>query len=235
MPTVELGVRHVVVRPRSRLTIERAPATGFQSLGLSSGRDGFLYVPPSFNPSPLAPAPLLVLLHGAGASAEQWRTAGLDMMVDALGIVVLCPSSRASTWDLFTTGWGPDVQFLDAALASVFSRVHVDPERVALAGFSDGASYALSLGLYNGDLFKALIGFSPGFLAAAGANGTPRVFIQHGTADPVLPVAGARSIVSLLRGRNYDVTYTEFDGGHTVTDAEQREAATWFVPLPPGP
>jgi phospholipase/carboxylesterase len=35
---------------------------------------------------------------------------------------------------------------------------------VALGGFSDGASYALSLDLTNGDLFASLIAFSPGFI-----------------------------------------------------------------------
>jgi predicted esterase len=32
--------------------------------------------------------------------------------------------------------------------------VAIDPARVAIGGFSDGATYALSLGLINGDLFK---------------------------------------------------------------------------------
>ncbi len=207
---------------------------GFQPLGLSAGRDGLLYVPPSFNPSPLAPAPLLVLLHGAGGSADDWQGAGLEAMVDQLGIVVLCPSSRDRTWDFLTGGWGPDVQFIDAALARTFQRVHVDPARVALGGFSDGASYALSLGIFNGDLFSHLIGFSPGFLAAAGKNGDPRIFVMHGTEDPVLPIGpSSRRIVDLLQKRGYDVTYTEFAGVHEVTDAEMRAAATWFVPLPP--
>jgi len=42
-----------------------------------------------------------------------------------------------------------------------------DPARVTLGGFSDGATYALSIGLANGDLFPQVIGCSPGFIAQA--------------------------------------------------------------------
>ena len=219
-------------RLHSRTTGSGAtPTVGFQPLGLSAGRDGFIYVSPSVSVS--TPTPLMVLLHGATGSAEQWRTGGIEAMVDGLGVVVMCPSARDRTWDFWTTGWGADVQFIDAALAKTFERCRIDPTRIALGGFSDGASYGLSLGVFNGDLFSHLIGFSPGFLAAAGRNGAPKVYIQHGTADAVLPLSGARGIVDLLRTRGYDVTFTEFDGGHEVSDAQQRAAATWFVPPSP--
>src|SRR3712207_7974813 len=51
------------------------------------------------------------------------------------------------------------------------------------AGFSDGASYALSLGIPNGDLFTHLVAFSPGFAAPDGQRGHPRVFVGHGVDD----------------------------------------------------
>ena len=80
---------------------------------------------------------------------------------------------------------------LDAALAEVFDRFRVDGERVAIAGFSDGATYALSLGIINGDLFKEIIAFSPGFIISSARKplGAPRIFISHGTEDPVLPIS----------------------------------------------
>jgi phospholipase/carboxylesterase len=55
-------------------------------------------------------------------------------------------------------------------------------------GFSDGASYALSLGLTNGDLFRHVIAFSPGFMAPAARRGEPPVFVSHITRDGVLPI-----------------------------------------------
>ncbi|MFC6592325.1 alpha/beta hydrolase [Deinococcus lacus] len=119
---------------------------------------------------------------------------------------------------------------MDRALQLVFSRYAVDPAHLALDGFSDGASYALSLGLGNGDLFSHLLGFSPGFLAPAGQVGRPRIFVSHGTADRVLPVERCgRVIRDQLRGAGYDLHYREFAGGHTVPSEVQAEALAWWL------
>jgi predicted esterase len=88
---------------------------------------------------------------------------------------------------------------------------------VAVAGFSDGASYALSIGLASGDLFAHVLAWSPGFLAPSDAVGRPRVFVSHGIHDRVLPIDRcSRRLVPVLRADGYDVHYQEFDGGHSV-------------------
>jgi phospholipase/carboxylesterase len=94
----------------------------------------------------------------------------------------------------------------------------VDPRRIAVAGFSDGASYALILGLANGDLFASVAAFSPGFLSvAASPVGRPRIFISHGLKDEILPVdRSSRPIVSTLGKLGYDVTFRSFDGRHSL-------------------
>ena len=143
---------------------------------------------------------------------------------------MLAPSSVAATWDLIAGGLGRDVAVLDAALEQVFARQPV--ERVAFGGFSDGASYALSLGLANGDLADAVLAFSPGFVAAPGVVGRPRIWISHGTGDRVLPIdrCGRRVVHDLTRG-GHDVTYEEFDGGHVVTPELVTAALeTWLGP-----
>jgi phospholipase/carboxylesterase len=112
-------------------------------------------------------------------------------------------------------GYGPDVAFLDEALAAVFARFAVGS--VAVSGFSDGASYALSIGLANGDLFGHVLAWSPGFMAPPDLAGRPRVFVSHGTGDRVLPIDRcSRRLVPSLRADGYDVAYEEFDGGHAV-------------------
>jgi len=99
-------------------------------------------------------------------------------------------------------GLGPDVGALDIALGTVFERFGVDADRVASAGFSDGASYALTLGLMNGDLFSRVFAFSPGFVVPGERRGRPRVFLSHGRADTVLPIDRCgRRIVATLRSR----------------------------------
>lgn len=120
--------------------------------------------------------------------------------------------------------------FLDGALTQVFSQYSIDPDRLAIGGFSDGAPYALSLGLSNGDLFSHIIAFSPGFFHTAGATGKPQVFISHGVHDPVLPIPPcSRRIVPQLERRQYKVTYWEFNGGHTIPDTICKKAVQWLL------
>jgi phospholipase/carboxylesterase len=149
-------------------------------------------------------------------------------LADEHGILLLAPDSRAATWDVIRGGFGPDVAFLDRALERVFASCPVDPGRVALEGFSDGASYALSLGIGNGDLFTHLIAFSPGFAAPAVQVGRPRILVTHGVHDAVLPIDRcSRRLVPALEGAGYDVTYEEFDGGHVVPPELARQAVLW--------
>jgi phospholipase/carboxylesterase len=119
---------------------------------------------------------------------------------------------------------------IDRALEQTFSCYAIDPERLAIGGFSDGASYALSLGISNGDLFTHVLAFSPGFVAPAGRPGSPRIFVSHGVRDGVLPIDRcSRRIVPELERGGYDVLFREFDGGHTLPPEIASEAVGWFT------
>jgi phospholipase/carboxylesterase len=195
-------------------------------LGLGDARrDGIIQMP---SPLPTGKVPLLVFLHGATQSgAGVLRRIG--PAADDAGVAVLAPDSRATTWDAIVDDFGEDVAFLNRALEFVFARLNVDPARLAVGGFSDGASYALSLGLANGDLFPRLVACSPGFVVQAPAAGRPRIFISHGTADQILPIDQcSRVIVPRLRSRGYDVTYREFEGRHELPPGIATEAARWI-------
>ena len=78
-------------------------------------------------------------------------------------MIIVSPQSQSSSWDVIRDGYGPDVKYMDEALSALFSKCTIDPNRCSIGGFSDGASYALSLGVTNGDLFNKIIAFSPGF------------------------------------------------------------------------
>ena len=115
------------------------------------------------------------MLHGAGASASDVLPM-VTPFADRYSMLVLAPDSRGATWDVIQRGFGPDVAFLDQALDDLFGVCGVDPEHVAIAGFSDGGSYALSLGLRNPDLFKNILAFSPGFVVPGGSRDSARRF-----------------------------------------------------------
>jgi predicted esterase len=107
------------------------------------GADGLLLVPRTAQSVTM---PLIVILHGAGGEANQ-ALRYLHTHTDDLDNLLLVVKSHGGTWDAIRGGFGTDVAALDAALAEVFDRFQVDGERVAIAGFSDGATYALSLGI----------------------------------------------------------------------------------------
>ena len=208
-------------RPRLSFTagLERLQVDG-------GGAGGLLYVPAGVRPE--LPTPLVLVLHGAGATAQH----GLDPLIgqaDDAGLILVAPSSQRETWDLLLGGYGPDVAWIDRVLAEVFQRLPVDPTRLAVGGFSDGASYALSLGLTNGDLFSHVLAFSPGFAAPARRRGRPRLFLSHGTRDRVLPIhACSRRLVPELRQTGYQVRYREFEGGHVIPPAIVLDAVAWL-------
>jgi len=215
------------VAARPRPGAETSLVSGPLGLG-DRRRDGVIQMP-------TAPAagklPLLVFMHGATQSgAGLLRRIG--SAADQAGVVLLLPDSRGTTWDAITDNFGDDVTFLNRALDFVFARLNVDASRIAIGGFSDGASYALSLGLANGDLFPRIVACSPGFVVQAAAQGRPRVFISHGTADQILPIDQcSRVIVPRLRSRGYDVTYREFEGRHELPPDIANAAMHWMTAL----
>ena len=154
----------------------------------------------------------------------------MQSLADDFGIIIVAPDSRGETWDSSRGGLGPDVEFIDRVLHHVFAHYPIDPQRIAIAGFSDGASYALTLGIINGDLFTHIIAFSPGYVATNYANGHPQIFVSHGNQDEILDVEKtSRFIVPGLQRNGFHVTYREFNGPHTVPPEIAREAMVWWL------
>jgi predicted esterase len=205
--------------------VSRSTRTGLLSIdGPEGGLLALGYVPA---PADSGPYRLVLLLHGAGGSCRQ----GLDLLLpvaDEHRLLLVAPKSAAGTWDLIVDGFGPDVRRIDRVLEEILDSHPV--ERMVVGGFSDGASYALSIGLTNGDLFDAVLAFSPGFAAPLVVHGQPRVFVAHGTRDRVLPVdACSRRLVRRLQALEYRVSYEEFDGGHEVPGHVVDRAMSWLL------
>jgi phospholipase/carboxylesterase len=204
----------------------KAAQTGLHPLGLTKGKDGVLSVPPGYKPE--KPVPLIFMLHGALGRDDGYNN--FCKLAAGHGIAVVTPDSRGRTWDFILGGFGPDIAFLDRALTHTFERVAVDPRRIGLAGFSDGASYALTVGLANGDLFSHILAFSPGYMGPPARVGKPRVFVSHGDRDDILPVSASRDrIVPQLKQGGYAVTYKEFKGGHDLSPELGHEAFRWMI------
>jgi predicted esterase len=204
------------------------PEPGLQKLGLGSRRDSYIYVPPDYRAN--QPRPLVLLLHGAGGHAHD----GLRILLhlaDKENLILVAPASHAATWDIIARrAYGADLALVDRSLDYVFGHYAIDPAHVGIGGFSDGASYALTLGLANGALFTHVLAFSPGFIGPIEQRGAPAVFVSHGDQDTVLSIdACGRKIERQLRAVDYALTYREFQGGHVIPPEVAVEAVSWFI------
>ena len=204
----------------------RGTVTGNDVIYGEDLRRAYLRVPPTY--TPFVPAPLIVALHPGGGRGDTFEAA-FASRTDALGAIVIAPDSLGQTWDIVQgTRFSADVPFINDILDQVFDRCNIDTSRIAMLGFSDGASYALSLGLSNGDQVAGIVAFSPGFYEVDALHGKPAVFMSHGTSDTVLPISLSQGIVADLEGKGYDVTFVEFDGRHEVPIAIADQAMAWL-------
>ncbi|HJQ85720.1 MAG TPA: hypothetical protein VKA21_16655 [Candidatus Binatia bacterium] len=192
-------------------------------------------------PEPLDPQrayPLLTVFHGAGRQDELLVRAyrGEATHRDALFFI---PRSTYPTWDLLVGQERHDLDFLEQAYGEIYRRVRVDHHRQALIGYSDGASYALAVGLSNPRLFSAVMGWAAGFVvfdrsAIRPTDPRPRIFLEHGTHDTLFPFEEiAVRNCDLLRSLGYDVELRVDEGGiHWPSREFQPAALDWFFTGP---
>ena len=198
-------------------------ATGTTVIGTSvpyssQSQEAFMYVPTGYNAS--VPSAFMLVYHPENTTAF----AGIQLFqphADAANIILLAVDSYNTTWDyIYSENYGFDVQFSNDALAAAFKVVNVDATRVAVGGFSDGATYSLTVGRTNGDLFSHVIAFSPAEMLPYTTKGSPKFFISQGLNDPGDdPVDAGRFITAKLQAAGYTVDYVEFNGVHEIPDA----------------
>ncbi|MEO7366043.1 MAG: hypothetical protein ABIW03_06965 [Sphingomicrobium sp.] len=211
--------------------------------GITKIADGaILYRPPTLV---RGTHPLIVLLHGADQGADELISL-FRREADQRGLILLAPKSAGGTWDLALSAarfhgrppkngempeFGPDVARIDAALSTAFQRTAIDPRLVILAGFSDGASYALSLGLANSELVHGILAFAPGMMIAPGqVSLTQRLFIAHGGTDRAIPIKVSRDgLAPALAAAGMKVQFREFYGGHEVNRKALDEGLTFVL------
>jgi len=181
-------------------------------------------------------APVLVALHGRGASAED--LADLGDVIDpelaqvypdaprpwpARGPVGLCwydsgPDRKAEIADSRAK--------LGRTLAAVRTSVSDGP--LILLGFSQGALMTMDTGLREGSPARALVALSGYLDEDVGGPASPPLLLVHGTVDDVVPVEKGRDAKARLEARGVRVTYREFHMAHEIRPEVVR-AITQFV------
>jgi phospholipase/carboxylesterase len=218
------------VEPRAPVGAAEVPAGGLVTI-TNGPTQGYLLLPPV---EPDRTYPLVTILHGAGRQDELLVRAYRDEPSRRHAIFFI-PRSTSPTWDLLIGEDRPDLDFLEHAYAEIYRRVPVDHARQALIGYSDGASYALAIGLSNPRLFAAIMGWAAGFVVfdpsgVAPTDPRPKILLEHGTHDPVFPFEEvAVPNCAILRRLGYDVELRVDDGGiHWPSSTFQTAALDWF-------
>jgi phospholipase/carboxylesterase len=203
---------------------------------------------PRLPPAKGAATQLVVLLHGYGADgddliglASHWQNLlpgaafvaphAPDRVPGAPSGFQWFPISRIDPHEMQNgvVAAAPRIEeFLDAELA----RLNLPPERLALAGFSQGAMLAMHLGLRRAVPPAAILGFS-GLLAGPppATTSPPPVLLTHGDADTVIPVGAMFAAAGSLGRAGVPVQWHLARGmGHGI-DPEGLDMAGRFLAL----
>lgn len=226
MDSLRLDVAHEPPGPLAAtastglLVVERGPSRAF------------VLTPAQIDPQRVYP--LVTVLHGAGRQDELLARACLEEP-DRRQAIFVVPRSVQLSWDLISGGERPDLDFLEWIYGQIYQRYPVDPARQALLGYSDGASYALSVGLSNPHLFSAVMGWAAGFAAIDDSHVAPDapkppILLEHGTHDELFSFERvALPMRAELERLGYRVDFRVDEGGrHWPSGSFHGEALDWF-------
>ncbi len=190
--------------------------------------------------------PTLVLLHGRGDSAAGILPLAYEFERDDLLVIsVQAPLELGGVmaggyeWYRLREPRRLDEATLRAsldALAEFLDTVKaaypVDPERVVLLGFSQGAVMSLGAQALRPDSVAgviALSGYFPIEIERDAGNlvGRP-TFVAHGVHDDIIPVEAGRRTRDVLERHGVDLTYREYGMAHQVSAEEMGEVRAWL-------
>lgn len=193
------------------------------------------------------PAPAVVLLHGRGADEEDLLPLA-EFLPDGLYVLSVRAPDRLGpgyTWyDLDLSAGSlhksqPDAEEFRRSLdlvhefvAGAVERFDLDPDRVGLLGFSQGAITSISALVERPEAYRWVVALN-GYLATShedrvdNAEGKP-VFVAAGEMDQVIPARRAERAAELLREGGSDVTFRTYRVGHSTSPDEIRDVADWL-------
>lgn len=189
--------------------------------------------------------PGLVLLHGRGANEEDLM--GLEGALDPRFTIV---SARAPfrlgpgyAWYVMTQVGQPDdasmrtsMEELRAFLTALPEAYGVDPRRLYLLGFSQGAIVSSALAMLMPERIAGVVMHS-GYVAAEhtkldlnpdGLAGKP-FFVAHGKYDDIIPVTWGRDGQEYLEAAGADVIYKEYPIGHSISEESLYDLSEWLT------
>jgi phospholipase/carboxylesterase len=192
--------------------------------------------------------PLIFLLHGYGADMHD--LAGLAQALSTSGYLYVLPNGPLPAFDgadITARAWHdrggnetPEsareaVAALGGLVQEVQARYKVPTGKALLIGFSQGGAVALRYGLPRPEMFAGIAVLSGSLrrvedlLADLPAGRKQRLFVAHGRADPLVPIAWSRRLVELLEGLGYRPIYKTYRMGHLIGPALLADLRAWVA------
>lgn len=204
-----------------------------------------------------APRTSIIVLHGLGADGNDFVPVAQELDLAAVGPVrfvfphapvmpvTINGGYRMRAWYDVLAGdlrQRQDEQGLRRSQALVEELIAREkergtrPERIVLAGFSQGCAMALLTGLRHAERLGGIVGMS-GYLPLAevterersDANRLTPIFLGHGTQDPLIPLEASEMSRDLLKALGYDVEWHAYPMPHSVCMEEIRDINAWLL------
>jgi len=122
-----------------------------------------------------------------------------------------------------------------AALIEREEKRGVAPERIVLAGFSQGGAVALQTGLRFPRKLAGMMALSTYLplaeslpAEAAPANRQTPIFMAHGLYDPVIPIMMGAGSMTFLTGLGYAIEWRQYPMPHSVCPDEVEDIGAWL-------
>ena len=203
------------------------------------------------------PTASLIVLHGLGADGSDFVPVAQELNLDPIGearfifphapvmpVTINGGMSMRAWYDILGTdlakrederGLRASQAMIEALIARECER-GIDAARIVLMGFSQGCAMTLMTGLRYGQRLAGLVGLS-GYLPLAAvteaerhtANGDVPIFLAHGSADQVIPIARATASRDALKAMGHPVEWHEYPMPHSVCAEEIADLNRWLL------
>jgi predicted esterase len=185
------------------------------------------YVPASYDPSNLTPAPLLIWLHGCGgeSSGDIWVVDPGEMEGEPQDWISIAVGGREAEC------WTPSIDEAKvmAALADVETHFNVDRTHVVLGGYSSGGDLAYRTGFRHSSTFEGLLiensspfrdtESSAAESLTAATTKFPIVHLAH-TGDATYPFAGVQKEIGEVAAAGFPVELIQRPGAHSDANTD---------------
>jgi phospholipase/carboxylesterase len=192
---------------------------------------------------PAAGYPAIVAIHGRGSHAGDLIELAPYFGADWLTVTPQAPNELGFGYHWYEVlrvgdpeprGFAYSIDLLQQFIARLPSAYPVDPQRIFLMGFSQGAVMSFALGLTQPQRYAGIVAMS-GYIANETKHNADRaalanlpILITHGTRDTVIPITFGREAQTWLNETPAQVEYHEYPMGHQVSDASLNDVVRWL-------